>query len=151
MQSTKNSTNSRNKKIIIYVILGLAIVISLIIIFIPKSPQQDSLSKTEMQNTALANALNQAGNSTIPGALSADDQTIPLPDFNSAEQYQNEYGGKLLVYEQILASDDCQYLVDQYNNISQYNGLQAFGSEKYDWSLGYMTAIKARVQEISCY
>jgi hypothetical protein len=69
----------------------------------------------------------------------------------SAQDYVNEHGGKLEVYERILNFTDCASLQNEFNQAEANLQLAAPGTAAYKWGIGYMAAADDRMKALDCY
>lgn len=73
------------------------------------------------------------------------------PAEKTAEDYLNEFGGNVDVYNRILGMTDCIALQAEFDQADANSKLQAPGTEQYQWSIGYMSAADDRMGAIGCY
>lgn len=73
------------------------------------------------------------------------------PKLKTADDFMQEYGGKVEVYNRILISTDCTGLQSEFDQAEANLKLQEPGTAQYKWGLGYMDAADQRLKEIGCY
>jgi hypothetical protein len=73
------------------------------------------------------------------------------PKVKTADDFMQEYGGKIEVYNRILTSTDCTGLQAEFDQADSNLKLQEPGTPQYKWGLGYMQASNDRMQAIGCY
>ena len=69
----------------------------------------------------------------------------------TVDEYMKQYGGNPDVYQDLLTSNDCDHLQEQFNQADSNLALHSPGTQQYEWGLGYMKASDARMKEIGCY
>lgn len=94
------------------------------------------MNKVLLAFCVLALAMFACGSSTAP---------------QTADEYVKEFGGSKDVYEQILASTDCEWLQHQFDQA--YANSEAFqaGTPQHIRATGFMKASDQRMKEIGCY
>lgn len=73
------------------------------------------------------------------------------PVAKTADDYVQEYGGNVDVFNRILALSDCLLLQEEFDIASGNNELATPGTPEHKESLGYMTAADDRMKALSCY
>ncbi len=95
--------------------------------------------------------------STAQKALTHTQVSIPtitptVPSItDKAQNYFDEYGGKFVVYTEILSLTDCDVLQENFDIASSNNARATPGTREFKWTLGYMAAADDRMTEIGCY
>jgi Na+-transporting methylmalonyl-CoA/oxaloacetate decarboxylase gamma subunit len=77
-------------------------------------------------------------------ALSTDEPNTP-------EEYAKEYQGNVEVYREILSSNDCTYLQQQFETAFNSSENSEPGTVYHIRATGFMKASDARMKEIGCY
>jgi hypothetical protein len=70
---------------------------------------------------------------------------------NTVDEYLQDYGGNVNVYNRITTLDDCAALQAEFDIASENNLLHEPGSPESKETTGYMTAANNRMEEIGCY
>lgn len=70
---------------------------------------------------------------------------------NSAQDYVNEHGGNVDVYQRILSLNDCTALQAEFDQADENLKLQTAGTPQYQAGIGYMEAADDRMKAIGCY
>jgi len=66
-------------------------------------------------------------------------------------EFTREYGGSEDRYQQILTSNDCAWLEEEYDRASVIDKTYELGTTLYQRAEGIMKATSKRMQEIGCY
>jgi len=66
-------------------------------------------------------------------------------------EFTREYGGSVDLYQQILSSDDCVWLNDEYDMASEFHQKHEPGITLYQLTEGIMKATTKRMQGIGCF
>jgi len=77
--------------------------------------------------------------------------TLYDPEPQTAADFVEEYGGSQSVYEEILASNDCDWLQSQFDNAYAISQEAAPGTIHHKRATGFMTAANKRMEETGCY
>ena len=72
-------------------------------------------------------------------------------DPNTPEEYATEYKGSADVYREILTSNDCTYLQQQFNTADTASQSNDPGTLYHLRAVGFMKASDQRMREIGCY
>lgn len=72
-------------------------------------------------------------------------------DPQSAADFAKEYGGNVDVYQQILLSNDCDWLQGQFDTAYANSEQSEPGTVNHKRATGFMTASDKRMKEIGCY
>jgi len=73
------------------------------------------------------------------------------PALKTADDYVNEFGGNVDVYNRILSMTVCAELQAEFDQADENSKLQAPGTPEYKWSIGYMTAADEGMKQLGCY
>jgi hypothetical protein len=69
----------------------------------------------------------------------------------TVEYYMDEYGGMPEVYEEILATTNCDTLWEKFWVASENNDRQTPGTSLFKITLGYMEAAWDQMEKYDCY
>jgi hypothetical protein len=79
---------------------------------------------------------------------SADSETTTTAP---AESTTTVGPGDPAVYQRIASLTDCTMLQAEFDQAEENNGRVPAGSDQAEWTLAYMEAADARMQEVGCY
>jgi len=69
----------------------------------------------------------------------------------TVDDYMQEYGGNLDVYNKILSLTDCDLLQEEFDQAYANSEKNEPGTIQHKWTVGYMTAADDRMKALNCY
>lgn len=139
MNRTKQLWKTRNGRLgIIGGVILIVAICCLIILFTPSTPsnEQDQIITETLTSTA---------------AVKDTPEPEPTTISDAAQEYVDQYGGSLNAYIEILSSNDCVFLQEQFDLAAANNNREEPGTAAFQWTLGFMTAADEQMRSVGCY